>query len=232
MKSKESGQAAVVARTLTQRDLAMLTWISRVRFATVDQIAARFQIDRKKGWRRLKVLVDAGLLQRTNLLQNQPGVYIATRPGLRLSGAEFPMATVSLQNFVHDRTVVDVQLQLELDGVTVITEREMRQRERLGEASFAVDVPVPHQAGAASHRPDLAMSSGRKVHAVEIELVAKSHARLESILMAYLASDRYDSVYYVVPGDHDVDRICAAGERLAMGKRLQVALLEGQEAAA
>lgn len=235
MKTQERNETrAEQASRLTQRDLEILQWLSRVRFATVEQVAERFSLHVSKAYQRLRALSQRGLVRRTNLLQNQPGVHHATRAGLRLAGyAELPVATVSLQSFVHEQAVVWVQARLEADGGEVLTEREMRAQERQGVANYLVHVPASVSVGSATHRPDLAViAADRSLHAIEVELVQKSEARLTSILTAYADSPDYASVAYLVADERLVERVQRVAEALAMGRRCQVRPLERRDAAA
>lgn len=223
-------------RKMTERDVELLRWIARVRFATGDQIGSRFGVHRTKAYRRVATLVRLGLVDHVNLLHGQPGVYFITRPGLKFIGENsMPVPTVSLQSFLHDRSVVWEQVQLEKSGAEVVTEREMRHLERTNDDDFVIRIPPSQTSVASTHRPDLALrvsTSGRSSwHAIEIEIARKSESRLTSILTGYLASNLYSSVVYCVPSPSLIKRIEKIGTRVGLGKRLKVVVAQDRAAA-
>ena len=177
-----------VATTMTERDFEILRWVARVRFASGEQVAARFSMEQSKCYKRLKLLVRKGLAQRKLMLQNQPGVYHVTRAGLKTVGiADMAVPTVSLQSFLHDLAVVWEQTNLERSAALVLSEREMRYYEKTTAEDYRVQIPGHLADDARTHRPDLIFRVGAKggLHAVEVELALKSEARLVAILSAY-----------------------------------------------
>ena len=51
-----------------------------------SDVMARFGVGRTVGYRRLRALVDHGLVTRSRLLYGQPALYVATREGLAWAG--------------------------------------------------------------------------------------------------------------------------------------------------
>jgi hypothetical protein len=234
MGEKEMGadRGVVVAGAVTARDLEMLRWISKVRFATVEQVCARFAMHSTKAYRRLKPLRELGLLQRDTLLHHQSGCYSITRRGLKaLLVSDMSVPRVSLQTYLHDEAVVWEQIAFELRDCEVVTEREMRRRARSSGESFLVRIPSTHKLAASSHRPDLVVRMGDAWHAVEVELSLKSESRLSSILAGYLSAEQYASVVYCVPGSEYVARVRRAGDALGLGRRLKVVTVSDRAAA-
>lgn len=219
--------------TVTGRDLAMLQWIARCRFAAADQIAARFEIHSTKCYRRIKPMIQADLVKRERLLHNQPGAIHITRKGMRTIGisADMPVPTISLQSFLHDYAVVWEQINLERKECEVLTEREMRHLARAGDGDYQVRIPATHQDNSATHMPDLAFRIGSDWRALEVELNAKSESRLRAILTGYLVNDLYASVVYCVPNTDAVKRVKNVGDAVGLGKRLRVVLTSEHAAA-
>ncbi|MCW2920484.1 MAG: hypothetical protein JWL76_358 [Thermoleophilia bacterium] len=221
-------------RSLTERDVEILRWISRVRFATSEQVMARFELHPKKAYERLAVLGSLGLVKRVAMLHNQPGAHHVTRAGMRMLGVgDMPVPTVSLQSFLHDQAVVWEQISLEGSGAEVLTEREMRASERTLDERYAIQIPVELSTGTATHRPDLAfrVNARSRWHAVEVELAAKSEARLIAILGAYAIDPSYASVVYCVADVRLIDRVRGAGTKAGISDRLKVVVAQERAAA-
>ena len=229
----EAGSTGRAAQrhTVTSRDVEILKWITRCRFATTEQVQVRFGLKRSKAFQRLGVLATEGLVKRENVLHRQPGAHRVTRKGLAMLGTDMPVPTIGLQSFLHDQAVVWEQVNLELSGCETITEREMRYSERaLGEA-YTVRIPPSQSAGAVTHLPDLAFRMKGLWYAVEVELAPKSEARLSSILLGYLAEPRYDTVVYCVPTQQLITRVTAIGAKLGLGDHLKVVVVRQPAAA-
>lgn len=233
-KTDGEGRSTRSERSLTARDVEILRWIARVRFATSEQVTARFDLHPSKAYRRLAVLISAGLVKRVPMLHNQPGAHHITRAGLRTLGiGDMPVPTVSLQSFLHDQAVVWEQISLEASGAEVMTEREMRAAERTLGDNYLVQIPAHVSTGTSTHRPDLIfrVSPTSRWHAVEVELAAKSEARLLAILGGYVADDHYDAVVYCVNATQLLDRVRAAGAQSGLGDRLKVVVARESAAA-
>jgi hypothetical protein len=230
--SERAGDAT--RRKLTERDVEILRWISRVRFATSEQVTARFEMHRNKAYDRIAVLVSLGLIKRVAMLQNQPGALHVTNAGMRMLGVgDMPVPTVSLHSFLHDQTVVWEQISLEASGAEVLTEREMRAVERTLDERFTVSIPNNLSTGTATHRPDLAfrVNDRGRWHAVEVELAAKSEARLVAILGAYAVDATYAAVVYCVADVRLIDRVRNAGSKVGIDERLKVVVTQERAAA-
>jgi hypothetical protein len=162
---------------VTARDVELVRWIGRGRFATAVQVQTRFGLHRAKTYSRLRGLVAAGLIRYEQPFRTA-GVYAATRAGLGTVGLDdLRVATVAPGSYAHELAIVDVQVGLELaqGGARVLTEREMR---RLGEA-YMVRITDAHRSDS-RHWPDLALEldAGRRL-AIEVELTQKSAKRVD-----------------------------------------------------
>lgn len=160
----------------------------------------RFGLGRTVGYRRLAVAVEAGLLEQVRLLHGEPGLYVATRRGLRWTGLE-PLGPcrVSVGEFAHWQACARLAAALGASGQPVWSERELRAAEReAGRLIASVRVGQSDRL----HRPDLVLPSGaeRAVVAVEVELSVKSPRRLEAICRAWARARHVARVrYYAAP---------------------------------
>lgn len=190
----------------TARDAEIVHFIGQVGAGSADHIMARFGMGRSWAYARLSSLVRDGLLEQRTLLHRQPGLYIATREGLRWTHqSRVGVFRVSPGGFRHawELTTVVVGLQARLPGWQVIAEREMRARERNTEIPIgSVRLAELPGGGVALHRPDIALVSAlpdreRYADVVEVELSLKSAQRLSLILRAYTRARHLNHVYYL-----------------------------------
>jgi hypothetical protein len=71
---------------VTDRDRSVVAWIAVIGAVSAQDVMARFGVGRTVGYRRLRALVDHGLLSRARLVYGQPALYVATRKGLAWAG--------------------------------------------------------------------------------------------------------------------------------------------------
>jgi hypothetical protein len=204
---------------VTARDKQIVRWIGRLRIVTAAQVGERFGVGRAVTYARLGGMVRLGLLDHARVFYGQPGVYLATRPGLSIGDLELPPARIDVRTYAHELELssVVVELEREFGPARVKTEREMRAAETpLGSRPsnrqrFAVPLsgargqlqltPAGHPR---LHFPDCAVfgASGEAadgVLAVELERTAKGRARLRRIVAAYVGARHIASVrYYAV----------------------------------
>jgi hypothetical protein len=182
------------------------------------QVADRFRLGRAVTYARLGGLARLGLLGHTRIFHREPGVYLATRPGLALVDLDLPPARVDLRTYTHDVELASLVLELEREygPDSVRTEREMRAAETpLGVTSSARPRFAVRLAGASGqleltparhprlHFPDCAVigGSGEKpdgVLAIELERTPKGRARLRRILRGYVAASHVSLVRYCI----------------------------------
>jgi hypothetical protein len=185
---------------VTDRDLAMVCWLGRLRFAEAAQVARCFDLGERHAYRRLRGLIAVGLIDHRRVFHNQPGAYWATRVGLDAAGLQLPPAGIDIRTYDHDRLAATVAIDLadEFGAEAIVTERELRSLDAIAE-SPRYAVVRPGQRGL--HFPDLAVdgSEGRPL-AVEVELTAKGRGRLDSIVAGYVRARHIAGVrYYAAP---------------------------------
>lgn len=159
----------------------------------------RFGLGRTAGYRRLAAAVGAGLLEQVRLLHGEPGLYVASRSGLRWAGLEqLGPCRVSVAEFAHWQACARLAAALGADGARTWSERELRVAEReAGRLIGSVRVGQSERL----HRPDLVLpGEGERVLAVEVELSVKSPRRLEAICRAWAGARHVAAVrYYAAP---------------------------------
>ena len=188
---------------MTARDIEMLRWIGRLRFAEANQVARRFAMDERNAYRRLRGLVARELIAHQRVFHALPGAYSSTASGLIAAGLQLPRPRLDIRTYAHDRAAASVTIELEAEfgPAAVRTERELRSHD-------AGDPPRPRYAVRRGyglgrrglHFPDLAieLDDGKSL-AVEIELTAKGTRRLDSIVLAYLSGRHHCVRYYAAP---------------------------------
>lgn len=176
---------------LTDRDLAVVRWIGRQRFAAADQINRRFGMDRSRAYRRLRVCIAAGLLVHEQPFHG-PGVYVTTQHGLAAVDLDLPPARVDVRCYRHDLDLAGLCATYELAGHQVVTEREIRTIDTHSDRPrYAVTL-----GGGRQHFPDLILDIVEGLVAVELERTAKRARRLDHILAGYVRARHLTAVHY------------------------------------
>lgn len=211
---------------VTERDVAIVRWIGRLRFAEAEQIAGRFEMDLHNAYRRLRGLIALDLVEHRRVFHAQPGAYTTTRAGLELAGLRLPPGRIDIRTYEHDRLMGDVAIALEREfgAAAMVTEREMRSVDATADPPRYAVRRGASESKRALHFPDLAveLDDGRRL-AVEVELSAKGRTRLDSIVTAYVRAPRVSEVrYYVAPAA--LDGVNRAVDRAAGGDRFEVRL--------
>ena len=224
---------------LTERDLRIVGWIGGLGAAGGEHVAARFGMKRGEAYRRMAVMVRAGLLESRRLLYRRPGLYVATRQGLRCRGLDgLGLFRVGPASFQHAWEVAGAAAALTrgLPGWQLLSERELRWDER-ERRELLGSVRVGSLVGAAAplHRPDLVLvAPGGRVVAVEVELSVKARSRLVVICRGWARARHLDAVYYLAsrPAASAVARAVhetRAGDRITVLPLEQTAVVVQQE---
>jgi hypothetical protein len=176
---------------ITDRDLQIVGWVGRQRFASAEQIRGRFGMDLSRSYRRLRATAAAGLVEHRQVFHG-PGVYLATERGLGAVDLPLPQAKVDVRTYHHDLALAGLCAGYELAGSDVVTEREIRAAD-----AFATEPRFAIQLGDRRlHLPDLIVSDDQGLVAVELERTAKRAIRLDRILGAYLRARHLTGVRY------------------------------------
>lgn len=172
-----------------ERDRELVRLVGRHGVMTVEQAMRATGVGRTATYRRAAALIEAGLLERLDLLRSEPSLLHATRDGLRYAKLAMPVAAISPGTVDHWLRCVTAALDLgERYGHNrVLTERDIVSREVLEERSIAKAEIHGGRAygGRRFHRADLAVLSEEGVIAVEVELTPKAPRRLEELLRAW-----------------------------------------------
>lgn len=168
---------------ITDRDIEILLWINRMRFVTAKQVGKKFKMGIKAAYRVLKRLCDDRYLYHSRNYLYEPGVYLCTKRGKRISGSslwvpERPGEYLDKALYKHTLVVVDLSIELEKIGGW-ISERELRKGHNFNEM-------VPD---------GVLIKDGQKI-AIEVELTLKSNKRLDKKIEYYKGNIDYYEVWY------------------------------------
>lgn len=172
---------------LTERDELILREVDRWRACGSKHIRllANFSGQRATD-RRLKILIDAGYLERKKYLYGVPSIYFLTAKGKSLIHVGTATEKVKIEQIVHDRTVLDTAIyfmhkeNLSLQDIT--TEKQLHQLDGFG---------------IRKHRPDFIFTKDELTYCVEVELTLKAKNRLLNIIKDNFME--YDVQIWVVP---------------------------------
>ena len=172
---------------LTERDELILREVDRWRACGSKHIRwlANFSGQRATD-RRLKILMEAGYLERKKFLYGVPSIYFLTSKGKSLIQVGTGTEKVKIEQIVHDRTVLDTAIyfmqkeDLSLNDIT--TEKQLHQS-----ACF----------GIRSHSAYFIFTKDEHTNCVEVELTKKANNRLLNIIKDNFME--YDTQIWVVP---------------------------------
>ena len=157
---------------VTERDELILREVDRWRVCGSRHIRflAGFSGQRATD-RRLRILLDAGYLERKKFLYGVPSIYFLTSKGKTLIQAGTRPEKIKVEQIVHDMTVLDTAIYfmhkkgLSLQAIT--TEKQLHQLDGFG---------------IRKHRPDFIFQKDNKTTCVEVELTLKAKNRLLNII--------------------------------------------------
>jgi hypothetical protein len=214
-------QLCVAGIRITDRDRAVLEFVSEHRLVVAAHIQALLGVSAAVGYARLRALTVAGLLDQDQIFHARPGCYRITRTGLGLVGSKLPRPRIDLRCYDHDVGVAWLWLAAQRgafgDLVEVTAERRLRSHDagQDGRADpLGVRLGGVGPGGRARlHYPDLVLTDtgGHRI-ALELELSSKGRTRLERILAGYCADARVDAVVYLTD-DLDIARQVRAAAR-------------------
>jgi hypothetical protein len=174
------------------RDRELVRLVGRHGVMTVEQAMKATGVGRTATYRRAAALIEAGLLERLDLLRSEPSLLHATRDGLRYAKLAMPVAAISPGTVDHWLRCTTAALDLgeRYGHDRVLTERDIVSTEILENRSIArARLGGGNGYGVERfHRADLAVSSEEGVIAVEVELTPKAPRRLEELIRAWRRS--------------------------------------------
>ena len=172
---------------LVERDYVVLRELDRWRFALSRHLRYLGDFSGQRACdRRLKLLIDAGYINRKHVLYGVPGLCFVTHKGKILSGLSPKPDKFKVDQIVHDIAMLDTAVYFILkDGLSlcdIITEKQLHQQDGFGNRQ---------------HKPDFVFVKDGKTVCVEIELTPKAKARMEKNLQDNFMT--YDRQIWVVP---------------------------------
>ena len=157
---------------LVERDYRILGEIERFRFCLSRQIKLLAGFDGQRACdRRLKMLIEAGYINRKKVLYGIPSSYFLTHKGKMLIGANKRQEKIRVEKIPHDIAVVDTAIywvmkhDISLDKI--LTEKQINSISGFSERK---------------HCPDFVIEKDDKKDCVEIELSLKAKKRFEKIV--------------------------------------------------
>jgi len=182
------------------RDVELLAWIGRFRFATAGAVADRFEFSRQQANAHVRRLAGLGLVgcERQHVSQAR-AVYLTGRGHDLLGWPRRRPPRARLQR-EHEEAIVWLAIRLEREAADhgwVLTERECRQLEARDDG-FRFSVPVAGgERGTERRWPDLVVQAGVDLRAYEIEFAPKGTRRLRHIVDAYETSSYAETTFMV-----------------------------------
>ncbi|HWW67219.1 MAG TPA: hypothetical protein VNY83_04490 [Solirubrobacterales bacterium] len=170
------------------RDLELLRYVGRHGVVRIDQVMTAMSAGRTVTYDRVATCVDAGLLERLELVRSEPGILRATRDGLRYAGLGLPLAVVSAGQVDHWLRCASTALLLgkHYGHNRVLTERELILAEQIEGKPIASATVGEHRSGKPRlHRPDLAVLTDEGTIAIEVELMPKAPRRLYGLMRSW-----------------------------------------------
>lgn len=177
---------------LQDRDFEILKLVYRFRFCLGRHVRVLGGFAGARACdRRLKMLVEAGYLERKKYLYGIPYLYTVTHKGRMLIGANKRADTLRLERIIHDVSILDSVIffigkaNISLNRIT--SEKELHSADGFGHRR---------------HYPDFVIDGNV---AVEIEIALKSKERLRKNIEAnYL---EYDSQYWIVSENPKLNKL-------------------------
>jgi hypothetical protein len=189
------------------RDKELLRYVGRHGVVRIGQVMAAMDAGRSVTYDRVAACVEAGLLERLELVRSEPGLLRATRDGLRYAGLGLSLAVVSPGAVDHWlRCAATAQLLGEEFGQErILTEREIVLAEQIEERPIAsAKVGELPNGAPRMHRADLAVLADEGTIAIEVELTPKAPRRLQGLMRGWRRAVGSGAVaevhYHCAPG--------------------------------
>lgn len=172
---------------LTKRDLNILKFINDMGFCEMPQICKKFGMRKSIGYRLMKRLLNANLVQHNRLFYGEHGVLHLTVKGAAYT--DLPaIDKIPEGRYYHQITLTDVYIKLSqlYPDASWISERQLKYEK------FNTG-----QLGKTGHISDgiLVLPDDKKI-AIEVELNMKSKSRIQKILKDYGTQLAIKEVWY------------------------------------
>jgi hypothetical protein len=214
----------------TSRDAQIVAWLGRIGAAGAQHVRERFGV---RGGRTYEVLADLtadGLLEHRMLLYARPGLYSATRKGLRWQGLHgFPVYQASPGGFEHAWWMAStaVELHRELPDWRLLVDRELGVMQARRKEPIAWAKVASSGSHIEYHRPDFALiSPSGRVVAVEVELTPKNPRQLVRFCRGWARARHVEHVYYLATKKAG-QAVKRAAEAVQAGDLITVLELDG-----
>lgn len=190
---------------LTQRDIKTMEFIARVGFVRHEDLLRRFEISRATAYRRLRKLINFGLIELVPNLGLAP-LYFATADGIEVVGLPLRPETPNIATVTHGLAMTEVVTAFDLICPDCLTEREIRAHRRVtGDSRYLFQLVAPASIHWRHHRPDIIveLAGYDTFFAIEVEISPKSARRWTDILWSYssrVAVDGFAGVLYLTDG--------------------------------
>jgi hypothetical protein len=162
----------VAKMVVVERDYAIMREVERWRYCLSRHIKILGGFDGQRTCdRRMKILIEAGYIDRRKILYGVPSIYYLPYKGKMLIGANKRQDKIRVEKIPHDILVVDTAIYFMLKhGIKtdeIMTEKQINSKSGFGERK---------------HSPDFIMEREGKKHCVEVELTQKAKGRFEKIV--------------------------------------------------
>lgn len=172
---------------LVERDYYILQTIDKWRVITGRHICNMCGFSGQRACdRRLKKLIDLGVLSRRKILYGIPSIYSLTPSGKSLIGITDKSENIRVEQITHDIAVLDTAIYFHSKyGVafsSMVTEKQLHKQDGFG---------------VRRHRPDFVFDFKDKKYCVEVELNLKSRGRFSKNIVSDFMD--YDGQFWIVP---------------------------------
>jgi len=222
-KAKETwSQPEVVP--VRNRDQELVRFVGRYGLVAMRHVMEALGVGQTAAYRRVGKCINAGLLERLQLLRSETGLIRATRDGLQYAGLGLPVASISVGGAEHTLRCATVGLEAEqrYGADRVLTEREFRFAEQIEGRRIAAAKLNNEYDRPRLHRADLAILTDEGTIAVEVELTPKAPKRLRQLIGAWTwatigKEDVVEVCYLCAPGQtrRAVERVVEKERRFA-----------------
>lgn len=176
---------------LVERDYSIFREVERWRFCLGRHLRVLTGFSGVRACdRRLKILINAGYIERKRILYGVPSVYFLTNKGKHLLCLKSKSEKFRIEQITHDIKVLDTALYIlstyQVATNDIITEKQLNSLNGFGNRH---------------HNPDFIFTKQEETYAIEIELSLKSKDRFENNVKNNYSN--YDYQFWIVPKEQN-----------------------------